>query len=196
MPQKSPKLPPKTSQSHQNDVPRATQSRQNIESCENMKSNENIYIYYTFEGLGHQNSPELPFNNQENTWLQSTCDLGLFKSVNIWKSDPEQSPMGDQKSIKNRWKSILVPSECTLAPNHHRNNEKVVSQDPECLKNGPPDLEKSINLWSKMNEICLKRIMQLLTFPMISILQIFQIHQVCKSTVNWLPEGPAAGAKP
>ena len=47
-----------------------------------------------------------------------------------------------------------------------------------------------------MNEICLKRIMQLLNFPMISILQIFQIHLVCKSTVNWLPEGPAAGAEP
>ena len=67
-----------------------------------------------------------------------------------------------------------------------QNAWKMVSQD----------LEKSINLWSKMNEICLKRIMQLLNFPMISILQIFQIHLVCKSTVNWLPEGPAAGAKP
>ena len=107
MPQKPPKLPSKTSQSHQNEVPRATQSRQNIESSEKVKSNENIsnfVIYNTFEGLGHQNSPEFAFNNQEN--------------------------------------------------------------------------------------------MQLLKFPMIAILQIFQIHLVCKSTVNWLPEGPAAGAKP
>ena len=31
---------------------------------------------------------------------------------------------------------------------------------------------------------------------MISILQIFQIHLVCKSTVNRLLKGPAAGAKP
>ena len=67
-----------------------------------------------------------------------------------------------------------------------QNAWKMVSQD----------LEKTKNMWSKMNEICLKRIMQLLNCPMISILQIFQIHLVCKSTVNWLPEGPAAGAKP
>ena len=40
-----------------------------------------------------------------------------------------------------------------------------------------------------MNEICLKRCMQFLHVPTISILQIFQIHLVCKSTVNWLPEG-------
>ena len=45
-----------------------------------------------------------------------------------------------------------------------------------------------------MNEICSKRCMQLLHFPMISILQIFQVHLVCKSAVNWLPEWPAAGA--
>ena len=37
---------------------------------------------------------------------------------------------------------MLVPSECILAPNGHRNNEKVVSQDPECLKNGPPRPQK------------------------------------------------------
>ena len=46
--------------------------------------------------------------------------------------------MGDPKSIKNHEKSILVPSEWTLAPNDHKNSEKVVSQDPECLKNGVP----------------------------------------------------------
>ena len=36
----------------------------------------------------------------------------------------------------------------------------------------PQDLKKSINLWNKINEICLKRYMQLLNFPMISILPI------------------------
>ena len=64
--------------------------------------------------------------------------------------------MGDPKSIKNHWKSILVPSECILAPNGHQNNEKVVSQDPECLKNGPPrpqKINKSVkpNKWNLLN---------------------------------------------
>ena len=53
---KSQKWSPKTSQSHQNEVPRGTQSRQNNENSEKVKSNENINIYYTFKRLGHQNS--------------------------------------------------------------------------------------------------------------------------------------------
>ena len=40
-----------------------------------------------------------------------------------------------------------------------------------------------------MNGIWLNRCMQLLIFSNDSILQIFQIHLVCKSTINWLPEG-------
>ena len=148
---KSQKWSPKTSQSHQNEVPRGSQSRQNNENSEKVKSNENISIYYTFEGLGHQNSPEFPYRNQQKTWLQSKCDFGLFKSEKIWKSDPERSPMGDPKSTPNCWKSILVPSECTFAPNDHPNNEKVVSQDPECLKTGPPGPRK-INRSVKQNQ--------------------------------------------
>ena len=42
-------------------------------------------------------------------------------------------------------------SEWTLAPNDHQNNEKVVSQDPECLKNGLPRPRK-INKSVKQNE--------------------------------------------
>ena len=67
------------------------------------------------------------------------------------QSDVEGSPIGDAKSIKNHQKSILVPSEWTLAPNDHQNNEKVVSQDPECLKNGLPRPRK-INKSVKQNE--------------------------------------------
>ena len=63
----SQKWSPKTSQSHQNEVPRGTQSRQNNENSEKVKSNENINIYNTFEGLGHQNSQEFPFKNQQKT---------------------------------------------------------------------------------------------------------------------------------
>ena len=125
---------------------------------EKVKSNENINIYYIFEGLGHQNSPEFPCRNQQKTWLQSKCDFGLFKSEKIWKSDPERSPMGDPKSTPNCWKSILVPSECTFAPNDHPNNEKVVSQDPECLKTGPPrprKINKSVkqNKWNLLEKM-------------------------------------------
>ena len=155
---KSQKWSPKTSQSHQNEVPRGTQSRQNNENSEKVKSNENINIYNTLEGLGHQNSPEFPCRNQQKTRLQSKCDFGLFKSEKIWKSDPERSPMGDPKSTPNCWKSILVLSECTFAPNDHPNNEKAVSQDPECLKTGPPrprKINKSVkqNKWNLLENI-------------------------------------------
>ena len=67
------------------------------------------------------------------------------------KNDAEGSPMGDPKSIKNQQNSILVPSEWTLAPNDHQNSEKVVSQDPECLKNGLPRPRK-INKSVKQNK--------------------------------------------
>ena len=140
--------PPKVSK---NKVPTGARSNRNNENPEKVKSNENINIYSTLEGLGHQNSPEFPCRNQQKTWLQSKCDFGLFKSEKIWKSDPERSPMGDPKSTPNCWKSILVPSECTFAPNDHPNNEKVVSQDPECLKTGPPRPRK-INKSVKQNK--------------------------------------------
>ena len=97
------------------------------------------------------------------------------------------------KITKNQfWSRLSGP----LHPMITKIVKKLCPKTQNAWKMVSQDLEKSINLWSKMNEICLKRIMQLLNFPMISILQIFQIHLVCKSTVNWLPEGPAAGAKP
>ena len=193
---RSQKWSPKTSQSHQNEVPRGTRSHQNNENSEKVKSNENTSIYITFEGLGHQNSSEFPFKNQQKTWLLSKCDFGLLKSEKLWKSDAEWPPMGNPKSIKNHWKSILVPSECILAPNGHQNNEKVVSQDPECLKNGPPRPRK-INKSVKQNEWnLLAKNYAITEFSNDFNPANLQIHLVRKSTVNWLPEGPAAGAKP
>ena len=59
--------------------------------------------------------------------------------------------MGDPKSIKNHKKSILVPSEWTLAPNDHQNIEKLVSQDPESLKKCVPRPRK-INKSVEQNE--------------------------------------------
>ena len=64
---KSQKWSHKTSQSVQNEVPRGTRSHQNNEESEKVKSNENTCIYHTFEGLGHENSAEFPFKNQQKT---------------------------------------------------------------------------------------------------------------------------------
>ena len=80
-----------------------------------MKSNENIDMYNTCEGLGHQNSREFPFKNQQKTWLQSKCDFGLLKSEKIWKSDPEWSPMGDPKSIKNLYSMGTESAVCAMS---------------------------------------------------------------------------------
>ena len=90
------------------------------------------------------------------------------------------------------WSRLSKP----LHPRITKTMKKLSPQTQNTWKMVPQDLKNLINLWNKMNEICLKRCMQLLNFPMISILQIFQIHPFCKSTVNWLLEGPAAGAKP
>ena len=64
---KSQKWCPKTSQGHQNEVPRGPRSHQNNENVEKVKSNENHSIYYTFERLGHQNSREFLFKNHQKT---------------------------------------------------------------------------------------------------------------------------------
>ncbi len=159
---KSQKWSPKTSQSHQNEVPRGTQSRQNNENSEKVKSNEHINIYSVLEGLGHQNSPEFPCRNQQKTWLQSKCDLGLFKSEKISKSDPERSPMGDPKSPQiaesQFWSRLSAP----LHPMITQITKKWCPKTQNAWKLVPQDLEKSINLWNKISEICFKRCMQFL----------------------------------
>ena len=97
-------------QNHKNEVPRGTQSHQNNKHSEKVKSNENINIYNTVEGLGHQNSAEVLFKNHRKACLQSKCDCWPFKSEKIWKSDPEWPPMGDPKSTKitgNQFWSLL-----------------------------------------------------------------------------------------
>ena len=102
-------------------------------------------------------------------------------------------PKIHQKSQKNQfWSRLSGP----LHPMITKIVKKWCTKPQNAWNMVSQDLEKSINLWSKMNEICLQRIMKLLSFPLISILQIFRIHLVRKSTINWLPEGPAAGAKP
>ena len=104
----------KDSQSHQNEVPRGSWSHQNNENSEKVKSNENTRIYNTFEGLGHQNLQEFPFKNQQKTWLLSKRDFGLLTSEKIWKCDPEWSPMGDPKSIKNLYSMGTESATCAI----------------------------------------------------------------------------------
>ena len=112
---------------------------------------------------------------------------------NVTQNGFQWGTQNPSKIIENQfWSRLSGP----LHPMITKIMKKWCPKTQNAWKMVSQDLEKSINLWSKMNEICLKRIIQLLNFPMISILQIFQIHLVCKSTVNWLPEGPAAGAKP
>ena len=141
--QKITKLLPKISNSDQNEVQTGTINHQNPQKVKKVKSNEHINICNTFERLGHQNSREFPFKNHQETWLQSKCDFELFKSEKIWTSDAEGSPMGDPKSIKNHWKSIPVPSEWTLEPNDHQNNEKSCVPRPRMLEKWCPKTSKN-----------------------------------------------------
>ena len=193
---KSPKWSPQTSKSVQHEVPGGTWSHQNNENIEKVKSNENTKFSIVVRGWDiriHDNyhseiiktrdcNPNVILNCSNQRTYEKVMQKGLQ-----WET---QNP---SKITKNQfWSRLsgpLHPMITKIMKNwcpKAQNAWKIVSQD----------LEKSINLWIKMNEICLKRIMQLLYFQMISILQIFQIHLVCKSTVNRLLKGPAAGAKP
>ena len=57
----------------------------------------------------------------------------------------------------------------------------------------PQALKKSINLWNKINEICLKIYLQLLNFPMISILPICIFQSIELQIVRQLIAGGAGG---
>ena len=60
----------------------------------------------------------------------------------------------------------------SLHPMVNKIMKKWCHKSQHAWKMVPQDLKKSINLWNKINEICLKRYMQLLNFPVISILPI------------------------
>ena len=132
---KSQKWSPKTSQSDQNEVPRGTQSGQNNEISEKVKSNENINIYYTFERSDHQTSQDFPIKINQNSCMQSKQAFVHFKSQTIWKSNPKWSPEGDPKSIKNHEKSILGPSRAPLSASLLNFITKMVPKDPQMTEN-------------------------------------------------------------
>ena len=109
------------------------------------------------------------------------------KSEKVLQKGLQWETQNPSKIIENPfWSRLSAP----LHPMITKILKKWCPQTQNAWKMIPQDLKQSINLWNKINEICLKRNMQLLNFPVISI------HLVCKSPINWLPEGPAAGAKP
>ena len=94
-----------------------------------MKSNENLSIYYVFERLGHHESANFPIKNHQKSCLQSKHAFWHPKSQKISKSDLKWSPMGDPKSIKNHWKSILAPSRVPLSASVPDLITEMVSKD-------------------------------------------------------------------
>ena len=126
---KSLKWCPKTSKSVQNEVQTGTWNHQIHEKVKHMKSNENQSIYNVFERLGRHESANFPIENHHKSCLQSKHAFWHPKSQKISKSDPKWSPMGDPKSIKNHWKSILAPSRVPLSASVPNLITKMVSKD-------------------------------------------------------------------
>ena len=141
-PKKSPKWYPKPSKSHQNELQTGSWSHQNCGSPEKVKSHENVCIYHIFKRWGHQKSSDFQFKNHQKECLRSKCDFGHFKSDEISKSDPEWSPMGDPKSMENRWNSTLEHSRSRLSEPLQPVVIKLVlrwcPRTPKCAKNDPP----------------------------------------------------------
>ena len=184
----------KTLKSVQNEVPRGIWSHQNKENVEKVKSNENTTIYYTFDRLGHQKSADFPLKNHQKSCLQSKHVFWCLTWQEISKSDPKwfpEAPQMHQKSMKIQPGTFQGPSLCICDPLGCKMVPTVCPNDHlETLKG----VKKSIT--------------QHITnrFPFFIFINWFQswkqfflfllILSVCKSAVNWSPEGPAAGAKP
>ena len=168
-----------------------------------MKSNENLSIYNIFERLGHHETTNFPIKNHQKSCLQFKHTFWRSKWQKISKSDPKWCPKGHPKSIKNHPKSILGPSRVPLNASVSHLITKMVpkwSQGPpkwaKMVIHGPwKDIKITNILW----QILPPKNYILSSAPSISILEILEILLIlslCKSAVNWLPEGPAAGAKP
>ena len=169
---KSPKWSPKTSKSVQNEVPRGTWSHENYEHFEKwnlMKTHVFTILLKGWDIRIHENfhskiikkrdcNPNVILNSSKQKEYEKVIQKGLQ-----WET---QNP---SRITKNQfWSRLSGP----LHPMITKIVKKWCPKTQNAWKMVSQDLEKSINLWSKINEICLKRIMQ--------ILQIFQINLVCK----------------
>ena len=169
-----------------------------------MKSNENKVIYYTFDKLGHQKSAEIPFKNHEKACLHTTHVFWCFKSQNISKSDPKRSPKRPkihQKSLKIQLGSCQGPSVCICDPRDCKMVPKCCPRTSKWRQNGHLGTLKGVK--NQQNPVIRYTVNRFILFVFIHGFQSWKpvflfllILAVCKSAVNWLPEGPAAGAKP
>ena len=176
--------PPKTSKLRSQEVPETIKINKKSKTWNLMKT---LLFTILLNGLDiriHQN-----FHSKINK--KRDCNPNVIldcsnqrKSEKVLQKGLQWETQNPSKITENPfWSRLSAP----LHPMITNILKKWCPQTQNAWKMVPQDLKKSINLWNKINEICLNRCMQLLKFPMISILQIFRIHLVCKSTVNWLP---------
>ena len=151
-----------------------------------MKSNENIYIYHTNWKVG--TSEISKFSIQQSIKVMPTIQT-YFLTIQMTENIKKWSKMVSEGGTQNPSKIIQNPSWdlpgflwVHLCP----------TWSPKWCQNNPKDLQSEPKWWSKDPK---KYILN--SVPLISILkEILLILSLCKSAVNWLPEGPAAGEKP
>ena len=111
----------------------------------------------------------------------------------------EGGPKIDQKPSKIHPGTFQGSFHCICVPLDYQNGAKVIPTSSKVTQNGNPrTLKGDKNQQYLMTNPATKNYI-LNSAPLISILEILAILLIlslCKSAVNWLPEGPAAGAKP
>ena len=111
----------------------------------------------------------------------------------------EGRPKIHQKSSQIHPGTFQGSFECICVPLGHQNGAKMVPRASKVSQNGNPrTLKEDKNQQYLVTNPATKKYI-LNSPPLISILEIFEILLIlslCKSAVNWLPERPAAGAKP
>ena len=153
--------------------------------------------------LGHQKSTDFLSKKQiKITSAIQTWFLVLRMTESIKKLSKMVSkgvPKMSQKSSKIHPGTFQGSFERICVPLDHQNGAKMVPRTSKLSQNGHPRALKG----DKMNNIQWQIVLQKMyisnSAPLVSILKILQILlilAVSKSTVNWLPGGPAAGAKP
>ena len=168
-----------------------------------MKSNEHDNIYYINWQVG---TSEIKwFSFQKSTKRMPTIQtcfwmLQMTEHIKKWsKMVSEGRHKIVQKSSKIHPGTFQGSFECMCVPLDHQNGAKIFPRTSKVSQNGDPrTLKGDKHQQYPMTNPATKNYI-LNSAPLISILEILQILlilSVCKSAVNWLPEGPAAGAKP
>ena len=127
--------------------------------------------------------------------------IQMTENIKKWsKMVSEGEPKIHQKSSKIHPGTFQGSLERICVPLDHQNGAKMVPRASKLSQNGDPRTLKGDKINNIQWQIVLpKKVHISNSAPLISILEILQILlilAVCKSAVNWLQEGPAAGAKP